>query len=128
MRKLTDLFSLAAILGVPVLLVAFTLPMLAVPQSAHAAADPPGKTVFMAQKCNMCHSIDSQQIARTTKSEKMAGPDLSNVGGTHLAPWISAFLLKAEANAEGKKHGKEWKGTEADLKVLSEWLATLKKK
>ena len=127
MRKLTDLFSFAAILGVPVLLAAFTLPMLAAPQPAQAAADPPGRTVFMAQKCNMCHSIDSLQIARTTKSEKMAGPDLSNVGGAHLAPWITQFLKKEIGNAEGKKHGKEWKGTDAELEQLATWLATLKK-
>jgi mono/diheme cytochrome c family protein len=127
MRKLTDLFSLAAILGIPVLLAAFTLPMLAAPQAAQAAADPPGKVVFMAQKCEMCHSIDSQQIARTTKSEKMAGPDLSNVGGAHLAPWISQYLKKEVANSEGKKHGKDWKGTDEELKQLADWLATLKK-
>ena len=128
MRKLTDLFSLAAILGVPVLLAAFTLPMLAAPQAAQAAGEPPGQTLFMAQKCNTCHSIESLSIARTTKSEKMAGPDLSNVGGTHLAPWITAYLKKEQANAEGKKHGKGWTGSDADLKTLADWLATLKKK
>jgi cytochrome c2 len=126
MRKLTDLFSLAAILGIPVLLAAFTLPMLAVPQAAQAA-DAPGKTVFMAQKCNMCHSIESLQIERTSKSEKMAGPDLSNVGGAHLAPWITQYLTKEVANSEGKKHGKDWKGTDDELKQLADWLATLKK-
>ena len=128
MRKLTDLFSLGAILGVPVLLAAFTLPLLAVPQPAQAAGEPPGQQLFMAQKCNMCHSVDSLKIARTTKSEKMAGPDLSNVGGEHLAPWIASYLKKEQANSAGKNHTKGWTGSEADLKTLSEWLATLKKK
>jgi mono/diheme cytochrome c family protein len=126
MRKLTDLFSFAAILGVPVVLGALTLPMLANPPAAHAA-DAPGKALFLAQKCNMCHGIESQQIARTSKSDKMQGPDLSNVGGAHLAPWIASYLKKEQADAEGKKHGKGWTGSEADLKTLSEWLATLKK-
>jgi mono/diheme cytochrome c family protein len=101
------------------------VPMLAVP-AAQAAADPPGKAVFMAQKCNMCHGIESQQIARTSKSESMKGPDLSNVGGAHLAPWIVQFLKKEVAATSGKKHGKEWKGTDAELQQLADWLATLK--
>jgi cytochrome c2 len=125
MRKLTDLFSASSTFGAVAVLAVFMVAML-VPQAARAA-DPPGKTAFTALKCNMCHSIDSQGIARTSKSEKMAGPDLSNVGGAHLAPWIVQFLKKEVANSEGKKHGKEWKGTDEQLKQLSDWLATLKK-
>ena len=92
-----------------------------------AAAEAPGKQVFLAKKCNICHSIDSQSIARTSKSDKMKGPDLSNVGGTHLAPWIMQFLEREVATSDGKKHGKPWNGTDAELKQLADWLSTLKK-
>ena len=124
MRKLTDLFSLAAILGLPVLL-AMTVPMLAVPQAAQAAGDPPGKAVFMAQKCNMCHSVPSAQIEKTTKSEKMAGPDLMPAGMEKDA--IMSFLKKETKDANGKLHGKEFTGTAEELGTVADWLLANKK-
>lgn len=126
MRKPKETLSLAAIVGIPLVVAAVTVPLLTVPQPARAA-DPPGKAAFLAQKCNMCHSIDSQGVARTGKSEKMAGPDLSNVGAEHDAAWMTAYLKKEQANAEGKKHGKGWAGSDEDLAALTEWLASLKK-
>jgi len=130
MRKLTDLLTLAAILAVPILL-ACTLPLLAAPPGARLAADnggePPGKQVFIAAKCNMCHSIDSQGIVATTKSEKMKGPDLSTVGSRHDAAFLAKFLRKEVPNADGKTHGKGWSGSDADLQTLVAWLASLKK-
>jgi cbb3-type cytochrome oxidase cytochrome c subunit len=121
MRKLTDLFSFTALLGAT-FLVAAIVPMLA----AHpaGAADDPGKAVFVAQKCNMCHSVDSQQIAQTSK---MAGGDLSNVGATRDQAWITEYLKKATNGNNGKPHGKEWKGTDAELGQVAAWLAGLKK-
>jgi hypothetical protein len=125
MRKLTDLLSLAAILGLPVLL-AITLPMLAVPQPAQAAGDPPGKAVFLAQKCNMCHNVPPAGIERTTKSDKVAGPDVPGDNTGEPASFWTAFLKKEVPNKEGNKHKKDWKGTDEELKQLSEWLASLK--
>ena len=121
MRKLTDLLSLTALLGAPILIAAL-LPVLAAQPAG--AADAPGKTVFTAQKCTMCHSVDSQQIAQTSK---MAGSDLSDVGATRDAAWLTQYLKKEVANGGGKKHSKEWKGTEAELEQLVDWLVTLKK-
>ena len=123
MRKLTDLFSMTAILALPVLL-AFTLP-LAAPQSAQAA-DPPGQAVFMAQKCNMCHSVPSAGITRTTKSEKMAAQDLPGDLADKPASFFVQFLKKEATNLEGKKHSKDWKGTDAELQQLADWLAEVK--
>ena len=115
MRKLADLFSFTALIAATVF-VAASVPM--------AAADDPGKGVFLAQKCNMCHSVDSQQIAQTSK---MAGGDLSAVGSTRDAAWLTQFLKKEAATAEGKKHSKEWKGTDAELAQLTAWLDKLEK-
>ena len=51
--------------------------------SASGAAAPPakldGKQIFLAQKCSLCHSVSSAGIERTVKSEKVAGPDLTNL-------------------------------------------------
>lgn len=52
-------------------------------------------------------------------------PDLSGVGVERKAEWIAAFLLKKE-KLEGKLHEKKFRGTEAELKKLANWLVTLK--
>lgn len=132
MRKVTDLFSLAAILGVPVLL-AVAIPLLMVPAPAAAAAggDPagmPGKAVFLDMKCSLCHSIDSLAIERKSKSEKTKGPDLSAIGSEHDAAWLSKWLRQEVTAEDGKKHSKEWKGTPEQLQQVTEFLASLKKK
>ena len=90
-----------------------------------SAADEAGKKLFTDNKCNSCHSIQSQGIDKTMASSK--APDLSEVGSTRDAQWISNYLEK-KADIEGKKHVKGWTGSADDLKVLSDWLSTLKKK
>lgn len=87
------------------------------------AADDPGKQLFVDSKCNSCHSVDSQGIAKTMASSK--APDLSKVGANHDAAWFSKYLTK-EADVDGKKHVKGWTGSKEDLDTLSKWLATLK--
>ena len=125
MRKLTDLFSLTAIFGVPLLL-ALILPVLAAPQPAQAAGEPPGQLVFMAQKCNTCHNVPSASIVRTTKSDKVAGQDLPGDLADKPASFFVQFLKKEVPNNEGNKHKKDWKGTDAELQQLSDWLAEIK--
>jgi mono/diheme cytochrome c family protein len=127
MRKLTDLAKLAAILLAPAAFVAVLPIASAAPAAAAGEAAKTGKDIFLAQKCNVCHSIDSQSVARTSTSDKMKGPDLSNVGGEHLAPWITQWIKKEVAATDGKKHMPAWKGTDDELKKLADWLATLKK-
>ena len=131
MRKATNLVSLAAILGLPVLL-AVTIPLLAAPAPVAAAAGDsagmPGKAVFIDLKCSLCHSIDSLGIERKSKSEKTKGPDLSTIGSEHDAAWLTKWLRQEVTAEDGKKHGKEWKGTPEQLKQVTEFLASLKKK
>jgi cytochrome c551/c552 len=86
------------------------------------AAD--GKAVFLDKKCNLCHSVDSQQIQRT--SEKMKGSDLSSVGGAvESADWVKSYLTK-KVQKDGADHRREFKGTDEELDALVEWLLTLK--
>ena len=125
MRKLTDLCSVTAIFALPVLL-AFTLPMLAGPQPVQAAGEPPGQMVYMAQKCNTCHSVPSAGIVRTTKSDKVAGQDLPGDLADKPAAFFVQFLKKEVPNNEGNKHKKDWKGTDAELQQLATWLAEIK--
>ena len=86
-----------------------------------------GKSIFVQNKCSNCHSITSQGIERSGKPEGDEKPsDLSTVGKKHNADWISKWLMKEET-LDGKKHMKKFKGPDADLKILSDWLASLKK-
>ncbi|MGE5400201.1 MAG: c-type cytochrome [Ignavibacteriales bacterium] len=83
-----------------------------------------GKKIFEANKCNMCHSMKAENIQATGKSK---APDLSEVGSTQKAEWIQKFVKKNE-ELEGKKHPIMFKGTDAELKTLSTWLASHSKK
>ncbi len=85
------------------------------------AAD--GKAIFESNKCNKCHSIDSEKISKTGDEKK--SPDLSGVGKDHNADWMTKFVRKEE-KLNNKKHKTSYKGSDDDLKVLSTWLATLK--
>ena len=89
------------------------------------AEDAPGKKVFIANKCNTCHSIESQGITMTLKSSK--APDLSNVGSEHKADWLVKYISKEETKND-KKHIKGWTGTKEDLQTVAKWLESLKKK
>jgi mono/diheme cytochrome c family protein len=93
---------------------------------ASAAAPPDGKAIFLAQKCNLCHSVSAAGIERQTKSEKVAGPDLTTATAKHDKAFLEKFLLKQET-VDGKKHGKEWKGTPQELDALIDWLKQAKK-
>jgi mono/diheme cytochrome c family protein len=87
------------------------------------AAD--GKALFLGNKCNLCHTIDSQGIAKT--SDKMKAPDLSNASGlVESADWLKSFLKK-EVKKDDKNHQREFKGTPEELDAVVQWLMTLKK-
>ena len=127
MRKLVDLATLASILALPIL-IACAVPLLAAAAPASAAdTGPPGMQAFVALKCSLCHSVESVGIERKSKSEKTKGPDLSTIGSSHDAAWLGRWLREEVANADGKKHGKDFKGTPEQLEQVTGWLATLKK-
>jgi hypothetical protein len=106
----------------------------------HAIAQS-GKDIFLKYKCNKCHTIKAQNIEPILKEEKGEEEeeekeekgkkkitDFSGIGLKRNAEWIKGFLLKKEKNEEGKKHKPKWKGTNDELKTVSEWLAQQKTK
>lgn len=103
-----------------------------------------GKDLFLKFKCNRCHTITALNIAQDKskdeedqdegngdKEEVKKPKDLSNIGTKHNADWIAGWLTKKEKikdmkTKKMKTHKKKFKGTEAELKSLSEWVASLK--
>jgi mono/diheme cytochrome c family protein len=93
---------------------------------------PAGQQVFVAQKCQMCHTVYSAGIgeppaedAKEEEEEAAGPPDLSLTGTGRTAEWLSLFLQKKETLNE-KKHMKRFGGADEDLAALANWLLTLK--
>ncbi len=86
--------------------------------------DPEGKKLFLSNKCNTCHAIQSQVI--TTKSKKQ-NPDLSDIGSKYKADFLKKYMMKTE-KINGKTHPALYKGTEKDLDILAKWFESLKSK
>ena len=83
-----------------------------------AGAAPDGKQIFLDQKCNMCHTVSSAGI---TPTSKIKAPDLSGLASKEEAAWLTKFLKK-EADKNGKKHLKNFTGTDEDLAAVVAWL------
>jgi len=80
-----------------------------------------GKQIFIDSKCNNCHNVTSMEIT----SKKDDAVDLSNAGSVGDAQLIKSYLLK-EAKLNDKDHKIKFKGSEAELNVLVNWLLSLK--
>lgn len=91
---------------------------------AFTIADQPGddgKKIFVDNKCNMCHTVTSAGI----ESKKSDASDLSTVGKDKTVEFLTKYLKK-EAKINDKDHKSAFKGSDEDLKVLVDWLLTLK--
>ena len=116
------LFSLALFLlaGLLVGAVLSTMPTAVYAQGG----DMGGKEIFLAQKCNLCHSVESQGIEAKAKSEKMKGPNLDGCCTDLEASALTGYLKK-ETEMDGAKHKGTFKGTDEELAALIDWLKSL---
>ena len=80
-----------------------------------------GKTIFVNNKCNMCHTVTAAGI----ESKKSDAVDLSTVGKDQTEEFLLKFLKK-EAKLNDKDHKSSFKGNDEDFNKLVEWLVTLK--
>jgi len=112
----------ASILGALVAIAIVTVVPHAGETTAVAADD--GKAVFLAAKCDMCHSVPSAEIAARAKIAKLKGPDLPS-DSMPDAETIGPFLRRA-SEIDGTLHKKEFKGTDEELAAILAWLAEKK--
>jgi cytochrome c551/c552 len=80
-----------------------------------------GKTIFTEKKCNTCHTVEVVQI----ESKKKDAVDLSITGDKHNSEFLMKYLTKTE-KINDKEHKISMKGTQEEIKTVSEWLASLK--
>ena len=83
-----------------------------------------GKQIFLAQKCNLCHSVSSAGITQTSK---MKAPDLTGLASKLDAQKLNDFLRK-KTDIGGKKHPKEFTGSDEEIGALIAWLQKQEKK
>jgi hypothetical protein len=110
-----------------------------------AAFDPrhAGLDVFLAYRCEMCHTVRAVGIgvadeggasAEVESPEGSGSPaskadsddpmDLSDVGQERTTEWLHLYLRR-EASIEGAKHYRAFGGSDAEQAVLVEWLVGL---
>lgn len=82
---------------------------------------PSGQKLFLDNKCNVCHSVQSLSITSTKKD----AVDLSKTGDTYKADFITKYLNK-ESKINNKLHKVAFKGSAEDLTIISGWLNSLK--
>lgn len=121
MRQLASLSIATA--AIAVLLLLFIAPVITVAAAQSGPDVPRGQEIFLAQKCNTCHSVPTAGIEAKVKSETMRGPDLVNL--TDDAPTIKSFITQ-QTERDGKKHKKHAKGTDEELDALIDWLLSQK--
>lgn len=87
------------------------------------AEEAPGRAVFEAHKCGLCHGVAAVDIEAKLKSEKMLGPDLS--GYVHEDPaWVRAYLNQQET-LDGEEHRREIDLSAEEVQQLLDWLGSL---
>ncbi len=93
--------------------------LVAISAVAAEEAVPRGHEVFLEAKCNLCHGVPAAGIEAKTTSEKMKGPDL--LAGEWDGGKLAGFI-KQEIEVDGRKHKKEFKGSDEELQALVDWL------
>lgn len=123
-----------ALTGVVVVVMGVLFTAAMAEEEKKAALD--GKTLFLEQKCANCHAVASMKIEKKAPakegaekadagSKKKEAPDLSDLGSRVKADWLSPYLMKT-ADLKGVKHMTKFKGNADSLKVMVDWLMTLK--
>ena len=83
-----------------------------------------GKASFSEAGCGRCHSVETQEIEASIASERMRGPDLSQIGSDHDVDWLIAYV-KREETVDGDRHRAPYNGSDDELQVIAEWLGQL---
>jgi hypothetical protein len=117
--------ALAAVLGLVALLYATPSAGAPTPNTADQVTFD-GKEIFLAQKCDLCHTVSSAGSEAKTKSDKMKGPDLTTA--EKRDPKLLADFMRKTAQIDDQDHKKEFKGSDEELGALLSWIQEQQKK
>jgi len=92
----------------------------ALPAAADEAGSEAGRQAFLEARCDRCHPV----AARDIEARKPRASDLSTLGADREPGWIRDYLQRRVA-LEGEEHAVAWKGSDAELQALVDWLAKL---
>jgi hypothetical protein len=89
---------------------------------------PAGLTVFLADRCDLCHTVYAAGVGKPPEGGETADEsdsmDLSEVGAERSPDWLRSYL-RGEELLEGVKHYRAFEGSEEDEAALIAWLAVL---
>lgn len=94
-------------------------------QTEEAAEAPSGEKVFQRKNCQQCHAVVAAEIERGEVSERMRGPDLSDIGSRMTDDELRHYLEKGDP-VRGEQHWKGFWGDEEDFEALVVWLSSLR--
>jgi len=105
-----------------------------------------GKQLFLDNKCNKCHegagitklpkeagdeaeAEDAEEEGKKvdpTKIDEIKAELLKDHGTPEAAKaFVPAYLAKEQANKDGRKHKKKFKGTKEEATTIADWLLSL---
>lgn len=94
--------------------------------ASNARQESDGKALFVASRCNLCHSVNSAGVPSVAPAGgEMKIVDLSGLSKKRETEWLKAYLEKKE-DLDGKRHPPRFKGEQSELDALVKWLMTLK--
>ena len=92
-----------------------------VASAAAVAGDPaPGRVLFEAQACNLCHAVPAAGVVKVG-DPTVSGPDLASLGDAYSRCGLKRWLRRTKLH-DGLTHLQRFQGTDEDLDVLVRWL------
>ena len=92
--------------------------------TAQGGAGAEGREAFQNLKCSLCHAVPAAGIEAKAKSEKVKGADLGEAEPVRGAEELASYL-RQETELDGKRHKKEFKGSDEELQAIVAWLTRL---
>jgi len=91
------------------------------PASAEVPGEQDGRSLFLAQRCDICHAVPAAGIRAATRSERLAGPRLAGLADRYTERDLTLHLLRDE-RYPGRPHNRRFRGSEEEVRTLVAWL------
>jgi hypothetical protein len=96
--------------------------LLSFPPAGRAQESEGGKKLFLDNKCNSCHAVESRGIQKkgaASSGEKKGPPDLSGIGSARKAEWLMG--TRKRKRYSGQETYKSMHGNDEDRRLSNGW-------